>query len=106
MKTTLIIKQQGDLHFNLLYFLISTSALIASTVMYHCCSSKMVLISKSSVATVSIDRDGVGWVLGVSHCGFLAQCQVHPVTHSLLAGRCYGGHQENKRRSSGHSAPK
>lgn len=47
MKTTLIIKQQGALRFKLLYDLVSSSALIACTVMYHCCNLKIVLVAKS-----------------------------------------------------------
>lgn len=104
MRTTTIIKQQGSLCFNLLYYFASTSALIASIVRYHYCSSEIVSGSKSSVSLVSTIH--TGWPgSGDSGCGFLAQSQVHPVTHSLIGGRDYGGHQENKRRSSGHSPP-
>lgn len=107
MKPTLIIKQQGSLRSNLPYYLPNTSALIATNVMCHYRSYKIVLGSKSCVSYVlQTEHSPAGCVFGVSCCGFLAQRQAHPVTPSLTGGRGYDGHQENKRGSSGPSAPK
>lgn len=106
MRTTTIIKQQGSLCCHLLPYLASTSAWIASTVGDHYCISEIVLGSKSSVFLVFTNWAQAGWALGDSGCGFLAQCQAHRVTHSFIGGRDYRVHQENKRRSSGHSPPK